>query len=237
MKLTISTTSPNLAASWSSTPHLVPRKPPTQLAIVLQVLLSQPHHLRALILLSQFVDLGYGPSIFPDLRPVIYIHMARKFSAVDPTVQVDLFNNQQGYRYFSKILTTNPSTTLGGIFFSAQHALPNTSEHLAMCRFILASLARDFAKGQQACWEEQTLGVSQGTQDKLLNLISDDSAEVRCAALYALGMCMGASGSKLETEGIKGGGGSGGMFNRDGRTHFQMEVAAVTGARLVSWWF
>ncbi|KAE9410212.1 hypothetical protein BT96DRAFT_952907 [Gymnopus androsaceus JB14] len=265
---TISTTSPNLSASWSSTPHLVPRKPPTQLAIVLQVLLSQPHRLRALILLSQFVDLGPWAvhlvltiGIFPyiskllqapgpDLRPVLIFIWAR-ILAVDPTVQVDLFNNQQGYRYFSKILTTNPSTT------SAQHALPNTSEHLAMCTFILASLARDFPKGQQACWEEHVfdacfnlldeadfllrqwsclciaqmwcgfdqgkmLGVSRGTQDKLLNLMSDDSAEVRCAA-----------GSKLETEGTKGGGGSGGMFDRDERTHFRMEVAVVTGAILV----
>jgi hypothetical protein len=48
-----------IASASSNTPHhLVPRKPPAQLPIVLQVLLSQPHRLRALILLSQFVDLG-----------------------------------------------------------------------------------------------------------------------------------------------------------------------------------
>ncbi|KAE9388873.1 hypothetical protein BT96DRAFT_1003781 [Gymnopus androsaceus JB14] len=52
-------------------------------------------------------------------------------------------------------------------------------------------------------------------QDKLLNLMSDDSTEVKCAALYALGTFMGASGSKLETEGTKG-------------------VAVVTGAILAS---
>ncbi|KAJ7154312.1 hypothetical protein C8R43DRAFT_949961 [Mycena crocata] len=39
-------------------PHLVPPKPPGHLPIILQVLLYQPHRLRALILLSQFGDLG-----------------------------------------------------------------------------------------------------------------------------------------------------------------------------------
>ncbi|KAF5376558.1 hypothetical protein D9757_008290 [Collybiopsis confluens] len=268
--------SPNLAASWSSSPHLVPRKPPTQLPIVLQVLLSQPHRLRALILLSQFVDLGPWAvnlvltiGIFPyiskllqapgpDLRPVLIFIWAR-ILAVDPTVQIDLYNNAQGYKYFSKILTSinNPA-----------NPLPNTSEHLAMCTFILASLARDFPRGQQACWEEQvfdacfnlldepdfllrqwsslciaqmwcgldqgkSFGVARGTPDKLLSLMSDDSAEVRCAALYALSTFMGAGGSTLETEGTKGGGGSGAMYDRDERTHFRMEVAIVTGATLV----
>ncbi|KAF9058349.1 hypothetical protein BDP27DRAFT_1344006 [Rhodocollybia butyracea] len=243
--------------SWSSTPHLVPRKPPTQLPIVLQVLLSQPHRLKALILLSQFVDLGPWAvdlvltiGIFPyiskllqapglDLRPVLIFIWAR-ILAVDPSVQVDLYNNAQGYKYFSKILTSSDE----------QHALPNTSEHFAMCTFILASLARDFPKanrhaGKKAQWsclciaqmwcgfdQGKMLGVSKGTQEKLLTLMSDDSAEVRCAALYALGTFMGATGSKQETEGAREGGGSGGMYDRDERTHFRMEVAVVTGATL-----
>ncbi|KAJ3774118.1 hypothetical protein FB446DRAFT_492928 [Lentinula raphanica] len=273
--------SPNLAASWSSTPHLVPRKPPTQLPIVLQVLLSQPHRLRALILLSQFVDLGPWAvnlvltiGIFPyiskllqapgpDLRPVLIFIWAR-ILAVDPSIQVDLYNNAQGYKYFSKILTMHPTASPRDV----AHALPNTSEHLAMCTFILASLARDFPKGQIACWEEDVfdacvnlldeadfllrqwsclciaqmwcssdngkiIAADRGTQDRLVNMMSDDSAEVRCAALYALGTFMGASGSKMETEGNRGGGGSGGMYNRDERAHFRLEVAVVTGATVV----
>ena len=69
--------------------HLVPRRPPEQLPIVLQLLLSQPHRLRVLVLLSRFVDLGPWAvhaaltiGIFPfivkllqaparDLRPVL----------------------------------------------------------------------------------------------------------------------------------------------------------------------
>ena len=90
----------------SSERHLVPRKPPDQLPIVLQVLLSQPHRLCALILLSQFVDLGPWAvhlvltiGIFPyiskllqaagqDLRPVLIFIWAR-ILAVDSSVQTD----------------------------------------------------------------------------------------------------------------------------------------------------
>uniref|UniRef100_A0A0W0FX59 C2H2-type domain-containing protein n=1 Tax=Moniliophthora roreri TaxID=221103 RepID=A0A0W0FX59_MONRR len=254
--------------------HLVPRKPPDQLPIVLQVLLSQPHRLRALILLSQFVDLGPWAvnlvltiGIFPyiskllqapgpDLRPVLIFIWAR-ILAVDPSVQSDLYNNAQGYRYFSNILAMKPDNA---------HVLPNSSEHQAMCSFILAALARDFQKGQQACWEENVfqscyerleepdfllrqwtalciaqmwcgfdegkmIGVNRGTQDKLTHLLSDDSAEVRCAALYALGTFMGASGSREPEK--RGGGGSGAMYDLDERDHFRMEVAVVTGATLV----
>ncbi|KAK7466385.1 Target of rapamycin complex 1 subunit kog1 [Stygiomarasmius scandens] len=254
--------------------HLVPRKPPDQLPIVLQVLLSQPHRLRALILLSQFVDLGPWAvnlvltiGIFPyiskllqapgpDLRPVLIFIWAR-ILAVDPSVQQDLFTNAQGYRYFSNILAMKPDHA---------HVLPNSSEHQAMCSFILSALARDFPRGQQACWEEHVfescydrleepdfllrqwtalcigqmwdnydhgkmIGVERGTQDKLTSLLSDDSAEVRCAALFALGTFMGASGSADPNK--RGGGGSGAMYDRDERTHFRMEVAVVTGATLV----
>ncbi|KAF5351586.1 hypothetical protein D9758_007263 [Tetrapyrgos nigripes] len=254
--------------------HLVPRKPPDQLPIVLQVLLSQPHRLRALILLSQFVDLGPWAvnlvltiGIFPyiskllqapgpDLRPVLIFIWAR-ILAVDPSVQQDLFTNAQGYRYFSNILAMKADHA---------HVLPNSSEHQAMCSFILSALARDFPRGQQACWEEHVFvscydrleepdfllrqwtalcigqmwdgydqgkmaGVDRGTQDKLTSLLSDDSAEVRCAALFALGTFMGASGSADPNK--RGGGGSGAMYDRDERTHFKMEVAVVTGATLV----
>ncbi|KAG6812628.1 hypothetical protein H0H92_001711 [Tricholoma furcatifolium] len=140
--------------------HLVPRKPPDQLPIVLQVLLSQPHRLRALILLSQFVDLGPWAvhlvltiGIFPyiskllqapgpDLRPVLIFIWAR-ILAVDSSVQVDLINTQ-GYKYFAGILGAKNDDVL-----------PNSSEHKAMCSFILATIARDYPLGQQACWSER----------------------------------------------------------------------------------
>lgn len=254
----------------SSQRHLVPRKPPDQLPIVLQVLLSQPHRIRALILLSQFVDLGPWAvhlvltiGIFPyiskllqaagqDLRPVLIFIWAR-ILAVDSSVQTDLFNTQ-GYKYFSNILGLKNEDTL-----------PNSSEHKAMCSFILASIARDFPNGQVACWSERVFdhcydrleepdfllrqwtalciaqmwdandeikvyGVDRGTQDKLITMLADDSAEVRCAALYALGTFMGASGSVDPSK--LGGGGTGTMYQLEERIHFRMEVAVATGATL-----
>ncbi|KAJ6604969.1 hypothetical protein B0H10DRAFT_2077476 [Mycena sp. CBHHK59/15] len=252
-------------------PHLVPRKPPDQLPIVLQVLLCQPHRLRALILLSQFVDLGPWAvhlvltiGIFPyiskllqaagpDLRPVLIFIWAR-ILAVDPTVQVDLVNTN-GYKYFATILGARD-----------EPALPNSSEHKAMCSFILAAASRDYTPGQDACvharvfdncyeklddpdfllrqwsalcigqiWdgndENKVYGVDHGTQDKLIQLLSDDSVEVRCAALFALGTFMGASGSANPKK--RGGGGSGTMQHFESkRIHFKMEVAVVTGATL-----
>ncbi|EKM84312.1 hypothetical protein AGABI1DRAFT_67693 [Agaricus bisporus var. burnettii JB137-S8] len=250
--------------------HLVPRKPPDQLPIVLQVLLSQPHRLRALILLSQFVDLGPWAvhlvltiGIFPyiskllqaagqDLRPVLIFIWAR-ILAVDQTVQTDLFNSS-GFKYFS--------TVLG---LKNDDVLPNSSEHKAMCSFILAAVSRDFPHGQAACWAERVFdncyerleepdfllrqwtalciaqiwsgndeikvyGVDHGTQDKLIRMLSDDSAEVRSAALYALGTFMGASGSADSTK--PGGGGTGTMHQLEERVHFRMEVAVATGATL-----
>ncbi|KAH7920933.1 hypothetical protein BV22DRAFT_765532 [Leucogyrophana mollusca] len=252
---------------------LVPRKPPDQLPIVLQVLLSQPHRLRALILLSQFVDLGPWAvnlvltiGIFPyiskllqaagqDLRPVLIFIWAR-ILAVDPTVQVDLCN-AQGYKYFANVLAIQEDQN--------QTVLPNSSEHKAMCAFILSAVARDYPNGQVACWRERVFdncfdrldegdfllrqwsalciaqiwdsndeikvyGVDRGTQDKLILLLSDDSPEVRAAALYALGTFMGASGSADATK--QGGGGSGTQYQLEERIHFRMEVAVATGATL-----
>ncbi|EAU92443.2 mip1 [Coprinopsis cinerea okayama7 len=262
---------PNPRSEYDGVPsHLVPRKPPDQLPIVLQVLLSQPHRLRALILLSQFVDLGPWAvhlvltiGIFPyiskllqaagqDLRPVLIFIWAR-ILAVDPSVQHDLWNSG-GYKYFANILA-----------IKNDDVLPNSSEHKAMCAFILSAISRDFPPGQEAClrdgvfdncydrldesdfllrqwtalcigqiWdgndENKVYGVDNGTQDKLIAMLSDDSAEVRCAALFALGTFLGASGSSDPNK--QGGGGSGTMYQLEERVHFRMEVAVVTGATL-----
>ncbi|KAI0829041.1 hypothetical protein BC628DRAFT_1362076 [Trametes gibbosa] len=253
--------------------HLVPRKPPDQLPIVLQVLLSQPHRLRALILLSQFVDLGPWAvhlaltiGIFPyiarllqaagqDLKPVLIFIWAR-ISAVDPSCQVDLYNNQ-GYKYFA--------TALAGQDDPRQGVFPNGSEHKAMCAFILSTIARDYPQGQNACWREHIVdacfhhieeddfllrqwsalciaqiwdgnddirvySVDKAFQDKMIALLSDDSPEVRSAALYALSTFLGASGAADPNK--LGGGGSGTMYQLEERDHFRMEVAVVTGAAL-----
>ncbi len=78
--------------------------------------------------------------------------------------------------------------------------------------------------------EIKVYGVDRGTQDKLISMLSDDSAEVRAAALYALGTFMGASGSANPDN--HGGGGTGTMHQLEERVHFRMEVAVATGATL-----
>ncbi len=136
------------------------RSPPEQLPIVLQVLLSQAHRLRALILLSRFVDLGpwavhlsLSIGIFPyvqkllqspavELKPVLIFIWAR-ILAVDKSCQVDLLRDA-GYNYFAQILSPFPAV-------GAPLVIPNANEHRAMCAFILSILCRNFRPGQTAC--------------------------------------------------------------------------------------
>ncbi|KAG0033280.1 hypothetical protein BGZ81_008865 [Podila clonocystis] len=135
---------------------------PEQLAIVLQVLLSQVHRLRALLLLSQFLDLGpwavnhalavgISPYVLKllqspaaDLKPVLIFIWARLL-AVDRSFQNDLLKDN-GFVYFVGILGVN-----------AGMPLRNVSEHRAMCAFILATFCKDYPQGQQACLKQQVI--------------------------------------------------------------------------------
>lgn len=98
------------------------KKPPEQLPIVLQVLLSQQHRLRALVLLAKFLDLGpwavnqgLSVGIFPyvlkllqspavELREVL-IFIWAKILAVDASCRTDLVK-ESGQTYFIQILNT-----------------------------------------------------------------------------------------------------------------------------------
>ncbi|KAG0224848.1 hypothetical protein BGW42_004831 [Actinomortierella wolfii] len=149
---------------------------PEQLAIVLQVLLSQVHRLRALLLLSQFLDLGpwavnhalavgISPYVLKllqspatDLKPVLVFIWARLL-AVDRSFQNDLLKDN-GFVYFVGILGIN-----------AGMPLRNISEHRAMCAFILATFCRDFPQGQQACLKQHVITLCLnhiGASDHLL---------------------------------------------------------------------
>jgi regulator-associated protein of mTOR len=132
------------------------KNPPDQLPIVLQVLLSQAHRLRALILLSKFLDLGpwavhlaLSIGIFPyvvkllqsaaqELKPVMVFIWAR-IMAVDHTVQNDLLKDN-GIHYFITILSPSSPIPVG-----------NASEHRAMCAFIVAIFCKDYPQGQNVC--------------------------------------------------------------------------------------
>ncbi|CAG8664906.1 6271_t:CDS:2, partial [Racocetra persica] len=134
----------------------VSQKPPEQLPIVLQVLLSQVHRSRALGLLSKYLDLGpravslaLSIGIFPyvlkllqspaaDLKPPLVFIWAR-ILAVDRSCQQDLLK-EHGYNYFVNILSPNSMLNI-----------PNEAEHRAMCAFILAIFCTNFNQGQVAC--------------------------------------------------------------------------------------
>jgi regulator-associated protein of mTOR len=129
---------------------------PAQLPIMRQVLLSQAHRLRALVLLSRFLDLGpwavhlaLSIGIFPyvvkllqsaaqELKPVMVFIWAR-IMAVDYTVQSDLLKDN-GIHYFISIL--NPNTGIPVV---------NASEHRAMCAFIVAIFCKNYPQGQTVC--------------------------------------------------------------------------------------
>ncbi|GAB0100210.1 regulatory-associated protein of mTOR [Sergentomyia squamirostris] len=124
------------------------RNPPEQLPIVLQVLLSQVHRLRALELLGRFLDLGpwavnlaLSVGIFPyvlkllqssakELRPLI-VFIWTKILAVDSTCQVDLVRDQ-GHKYFLSILQDTSMS----------------SEHRTQSAFVLACIVHKYPQGQ-----------------------------------------------------------------------------------------
>ncbi|KAL2158375.1 hypothetical protein VTH06DRAFT_4423 [Thermothelomyces fergusii] len=137
----------------------VSQKPPEQLPVVLQVLLSQQHRLRALILLGRFLDLGpwavqlaLSIGIFPyvlkllqsaaqELKPVMVFIWTRVL-AVDISCQQDLIKDN-GYTYFAAIMKPQETFPVVGVVL--------LDEHKAMCAFILAMLCKGFKPGQIVC--------------------------------------------------------------------------------------
>ncbi|KAJ8002039.1 hypothetical protein DPEC_G00175660 [Dallia pectoralis] len=209
------------------------RNPPEQLPIVLQVLLSQVHRLRALDLLGRFLDLGpwavslaLSVGIFPyvlkllqssarELRPLLVFIWA-KILAVDSSCQADLVKDN-GHKYFLSVL--------------ADPYMP--AEHRTMAVFILAVIVNSYTTGQEAClqgnlisicleqlsdphpllrqwvaiclgriWQNfdsaRWCGVRDSAHEKVYSLLSDPIAEVRCAAVFALGTFVGNSAERTD---------------------------------------
>lgn len=134
--------------------------PPEQLPIVLQVLLSQAHRLRALQLLARFLDLGawavnlaLSVGIFPyvlkllqspaaELKPVLVFIWA-KILALDRSCQYDLVKDN-GQTYFMNVLS------------SSKTAL----RQRVMCAFILTCISDNCHPGQCACLASNLLPIS-----------------------------------------------------------------------------
>jgi len=126
------------------------RSPPEQLPIVLQVLLSQVHRLRALELLGRFLDLGpwavnlaLSVGIFPyvlkllqssarELRPLL-LFIWTKILAVDVTCQADLVRDN-GHKYF---LTVLQDTSI-------------SADQRTLAAFVIARVVWNHPAGQEA---------------------------------------------------------------------------------------
>lgn len=175
------------------------RTPPDQLPIVLQVLLSQVHRLRALILLSQFLDLGpwavnmaLSIGIFPyvlkllqspaaDLKPVL-IYIWARILAVDRSCQNDLLRDN-GFAYFTVLFSPFQQGQSGDGVGGANpnsYPIPNVSEHRAMCAFILSVFCLNFPAGQQACLQTDAL-------DSCLEHLDDDDFLLRQWSALCIG--------------------------------------------------
>ncbi|GAX72618.1 hypothetical protein CEUSTIGMA_g74.t1 [Chlamydomonas eustigma] len=137
------------------------KKPPEQLPIVLQVLLSQVHRLRALVLLGRFLDMGpwavdlaLSVGIFPyvlkllqttssDLRSTL-VFIWCKILALDKSCQADLVKDN-GHLYFIKHLDSNDGQV--------------DSYSRAQACFVLCVICDAHPKGQALCAGSNLLAV------------------------------------------------------------------------------
>jgi len=139
------------------------KAPPEQLPIVLQVLLSQVHRLRALVLLGRFIDMGswavdlaLSVGIFPyilkllqtsaaDLRQTLVFIWAKIVSwDMNAQVQNDL-TKDGGYMYFIKHIESEDPDIV--------------PESRAQAAFVLSAICKKNRKGQLLCAQAGLLQI------------------------------------------------------------------------------
>ncbi|XP_042050118.1 regulatory-associated protein of TOR 1-like isoform X1 [Salvia splendens] len=163
------------------------KKPPEQLPIVLQVLLSQCHRFRALVLLGRFLDMGpwavelaLSVGIFPyvlkllqtttpELRQIL-VFIWTKILALDKSCQVDLVKDG-GHAYFIR-------------FLDSVEAYP---EQRAMAAFVLAVIVDGHRRGQETCIEAGLIHVCL----KHLQCSSPNEAQTEPLFLQWICLCLG----------------------------------------------
>ncbi|KAL3633363.1 Regulatory-associated protein of TOR 1 [Castilleja foliolosa] len=163
------------------------KKPPEQLPIVLQVLLSQLHRFRALVLLGRFLDMGswavdlaLSVGIFPyvlkllqtstpELRQIL-VFIWTKILALDKSCQVDLMKDG-GHTYFIR-------------FLDSVEAYP---EQRAMAAFVLAVIVDGHRRGQETCIEAGLIHVCL----KHLQCSSPNEAQTEPLFLQWICLCLG----------------------------------------------
>eukprot|EP00005_Dracoamoeba_jomungandri_P001709 CAMPEP_0174254418 /NCGR_PEP_ID=MMETSP0439-20130205/3738_1 /TAXON_ID=0 /ORGANISM="Stereomyxa ramosa, Strain Chinc5" /LENGTH=1175 /DNA_ID=CAMNT_0015335983 /DNA_START=131 /DNA_END=3658 /DNA_ORIENTATION=- len=148
------------------------KRPPEQLPIVLQVLLSQTHRIRALVLLSRFLDLGpwavnlaLSVGIFPYVLKLLQspsvelchslVFIWAKILALDKSCRMDLVKDN-GHNYFINIL----------------RSMNMSSQQRMMAAFVLAAIMDDCNPGKIACLNSNLLPIC-------LNQLNDPDASLR----------------------------------------------------------
>ncbi|KCV69417.1 hypothetical protein, variant [Fonticula alba] len=140
------------------------RRPPEQLPILLQVLLSPVHRLRALQLLAQFLDVGpwainlaLSVGLFPYVSKLlqssvpaaiqsVLMHIWTKLIAIDSACKLDMLKDNV-FRPFLLVLCSGPSPSSGAT--GSDSGPPRTRERVEAA-FVLASVSHDHTSGQQA---------------------------------------------------------------------------------------
>ena len=162
------------------------KEPPQQLPIVLQVLLSQAHRLRALHLLSNFLDLGtwavylalsvgmfpyiqkllQSPS--PDLKPILVFIWTRIMSADHENAKQELLKDR-GYNYFTQMLTLQPRPSqplIGDAPLVIESPAVNNNvtfaDQKAMSAFVLTMFVKDHKQGQKAAFSIEVVRICIG---------------------------------------------------------------------------
>lgn len=165
------------------------KPPPQQLPMVLQVLLSQVHRLRALVLLKKFLDLGpwavnlaLSVGIFPyvlkllqspasELRQVL-VFIWTKVLALDPSCQVDLVK-ADGHSYFISHLAAGVENQNSQQLGMPQHGmLGMPSDQKIMGAFVLSVICNNCPQGQKGC-------LSQHLHKICCHLLNDGHEDVR----------------------------------------------------------
>ncbi|KAK1746919.1 raptor family protein [Skeletonema marinoi] len=179
--------------------------PPQQLPIVLQVLLSQAHRVRALILLKRFLDLGNSAvnlalsvGIFPYVLKLLqspideYKHVLvgiwAKVLAFDPSCQVDVVKDR-ALPHFIRHLRCGLDSVDGQ---SSNMSTELASEQRTLAAFILSITCSGYAIGQSECINEK-LHLACGSL--LQSLESPDSnerkeAEKNVSSQFRLWLCI-----------------------------------------------
>lgn len=173
---------------WLDMDHSSDQQPDHQLLpIILQVLLSPVHRLRALDLLSRFLNLGPGAvnsalsvGIFPyvlkllqsnarEVRPFL-LSIWAKILAIDRRCQVDLVRDQY-HRYFLTILSD----------------CSYDAHYRTMSAFVLTCIVRDYPLGQEVAYQANLIAFC-------LEQLDDPDAILR----KWLAICLGCSWDNYE---------------------------------------